>query len=146
MNPIEEKHRKILDYARDEYMHATITKETAVGFIGWVYENYRVISVDVNQCLVYVSRSLEVDGAFIDSELYDLYVESLKTTIHLPPCVSGTIRNLILEKSDSIPVSLSGADEAARLIISAEHLGMESLARDLKIKHEKLLERYERKT
>ena len=74
MNTIEEKHRKILDYARDEYMHATITKETAVGFNRWMHENCSPTDrMDIWEYYPGEATILKLT----DSELYDLYVESL---------------------------------------------------------------------
>jgi len=77
MNPIEEKHYHIPSTKfGDIEAHATITKETAVGFAEFIFKNCCTIgqSPDGNVIRLYKGKK----GWINDSELYDLYVESLK--------------------------------------------------------------------
>jgi len=77
MNPIEEKHSSVGTLLYSETReHATITKETAVGFAEWIAKNgwsyfFSLGWLDVNWHTSYTK-------GFTSEELYDLYVESLK--------------------------------------------------------------------
>ena len=76
MNPIEEKHYNVYGEDAETYAHATITKETAVGFAEFIFKNCGTIgqSPDGNVIRLYKGKK----GWIKDSELYDIYVESLK--------------------------------------------------------------------
>ena len=84
MNPIEEKHCELIssDPIGESLSerHATITKETAVGFAEWLSENEwekkeKTHPKHVGKYWSHVICEYET----ID-ELYDIYVESLKQT------------------------------------------------------------------
>lgn len=73
MNPIEEKHSSVGTLLYSETReHATITKETAVGFDNWLWTHCEIISDGRRQWREYNGKEVS------PSELYDLYVESLK--------------------------------------------------------------------
>ena len=85
MNPIEEKHDELIPSEPiGEHLaekHATITKETAVGFYRWMHENCSPTDrMDIWEYYPGEATILKLT----DSELYDIYVESLKT---------GTVEN-----------------------------------------------------
>lgn len=67
MNAIEKKHYDLV-YSHEEEgaeYHATITKDTAVGFVEWCKDN------DMTLCI-------EQGREILTSELYDIYVKSLE--------------------------------------------------------------------
>ena len=77
MNPIEEKHfnANVHDHSWMPSAHATITKETAVGFDRWKFKNQCKLLTDNSEGVLFYRHNCKV---LDDSELYDLYVESLK--------------------------------------------------------------------
>jgi hypothetical protein len=67
MNPIEEKHWKAIQNLKyDVKAHANITKDTAVGFYEWCKDN------EFYEC---TRQQRDIPT----SELYDIYLESLKS-------------------------------------------------------------------
>ncbi len=78
MNIIEEKHYYAFDAELDKgKAQATITKETAVGFDRWKFKNQCKLLTDNSEGILFYRHNGKV---LDDSELYDLYVESLKQT------------------------------------------------------------------
>jgi len=91
MNPIEEKHDELIPSEPiGEHLaekHATITKETAVGFAEWCGTSRYVYDV-LHKCWYKMREISEyqhgyefTDEKYTTSELYDLYVESLKQSL-----------------------------------------------------------------
>jgi hypothetical protein len=74
MNPIEEKHSSVGTLLYSETReHAIITKETAMGFDGWLWTYCEIISDGRRQWREYKGKVVPT------SELYDIYLESLKS-------------------------------------------------------------------